>query len=318
MVIPTSGQIGIIDIQNEFAGSDPAGLGGYYRGGLLVPINAKSSIPTSGQIAIGDFYAAYNPPSNAAVISALNTIPARNYFISRADLSLGKETNATTTFNAGADGYTHTGSTSIQGSLLFNSINTPSPTILNKTSSTTLVVQNAGVSTTGAISTSVNGASVPLAWSSGHVLAGSYNIWNSVSNSSLGIQSLTSAFASVVKGSYSGWATQELFVLPGRWNPAVSSVVGAGAAAISFAVQQNDIVIIHHMNSSSGAAPGTGTITGVSLTIMMQRFGNPPSGLGGTRKIYGIANSTGTMTYTNTVSSSTQPKHVLVLRMQYS
>jgi hypothetical protein len=50
MALQTSGSISLLDIQNEFGGSNPIGLNEYY--------GAASGIPASGTIAIGDFYGA--------------------------------------------------------------------------------------------------------------------------------------------------------------------------------------------------------------------------------------------------------------------
>ena len=57
MPLQTSGQISLNDIQTEFGGSNPININEYYRGGTYVPDTAaNSSIPTSGQIRLSDFY----------------------------------------------------------------------------------------------------------------------------------------------------------------------------------------------------------------------------------------------------------------------
>ena len=59
MALPSSGQLSINDIVGEFGGSAPHSLSEYYRGGSLVPNSStNSSVPTSGQIKITDFYGA--------------------------------------------------------------------------------------------------------------------------------------------------------------------------------------------------------------------------------------------------------------------
>lgn len=50
MALPTSGALSLLDIQNEFGGSNPIGLNEYY--------GAAAGIPTSGSIGIDDFYGA--------------------------------------------------------------------------------------------------------------------------------------------------------------------------------------------------------------------------------------------------------------------
>ena len=57
MALQTSGAISLLDIQNEFGGSNPISLSEYY--------GAASGIPASGAISIGNFYgaSAFNPLS---------------------------------------------------------------------------------------------------------------------------------------------------------------------------------------------------------------------------------------------------------------
>ena len=57
MAIPASGAISLANIQTEFTGSNPIGMNEYYRGGAYVTAN-NTSVPTSGQIAVGNFYGA--------------------------------------------------------------------------------------------------------------------------------------------------------------------------------------------------------------------------------------------------------------------
>tara|TARA_R110000822_G_scaffold41583_9_gene113196 strand:- start:2088 stop:3197 length:1110 start_codon:yes stop_codon:yes gene_type:complete len=66
MAIKDDGSISITDISNEFTGSAPHALNEYYRGGAYVHDNTaivpdhNSTIPTSGEISVGDFYGATN------------------------------------------------------------------------------------------------------------------------------------------------------------------------------------------------------------------------------------------------------------------
>jgi hypothetical protein len=61
MAIPGSGEIAVTDLSTEFGGTAPHGLSEYYRGGGLVPDSATNvSIPTSGAIALGNFYGSAN------------------------------------------------------------------------------------------------------------------------------------------------------------------------------------------------------------------------------------------------------------------
>ena len=61
MTLPSSGQISLNDIQNEFGGSNPIALSEYYSGGSLVAsgtTGADGVIPTSGTISTHNFYGA--------------------------------------------------------------------------------------------------------------------------------------------------------------------------------------------------------------------------------------------------------------------
>jgi hypothetical protein len=57
MTLPASGTLTLAQIQTEFGGSNPIALNEYYRGGAYVPnIPANATIPTSGVIAVSNFY----------------------------------------------------------------------------------------------------------------------------------------------------------------------------------------------------------------------------------------------------------------------
>jgi len=58
-------------IATEFGGTVPHSLNEYYRGGALVPNSPNNAaIPTSGQIAMGNFYGSSNRPTIALSISS--------------------------------------------------------------------------------------------------------------------------------------------------------------------------------------------------------------------------------------------------------
>jgi len=55
--LPSSGPLSLLNIQEEFLGSNPIGLSEYYRGGARVPNSTSTTtIPTSGTIAVSNFY----------------------------------------------------------------------------------------------------------------------------------------------------------------------------------------------------------------------------------------------------------------------
>lgn len=76
MALQTSGRITLQQIANEFGGGHPLYLSQFYRGGGRVPnssINAR--IPTSGRIALSDFYGAANyVPGNIAYTAPGNYV----------------------------------------------------------------------------------------------------------------------------------------------------------------------------------------------------------------------------------------------------
>lgn len=55
MTTPTSGAIGLLDIQTEFGGVAPIGIDEYYAGGAYVPAGLFG-VPSTGAIGVGDFY----------------------------------------------------------------------------------------------------------------------------------------------------------------------------------------------------------------------------------------------------------------------
>jgi len=63
MAIPSSGPLSLDDIQTEFGGTNPIDLSEYYAGGGNVPPGTTGDsgpIPTSGEIAVGEFYGSTN------------------------------------------------------------------------------------------------------------------------------------------------------------------------------------------------------------------------------------------------------------------
>ncbi len=70
MAVKSSGTLGLVsDIVAEFGGTSTYALTDYYRGGGLVPdVSANSSVPTSGTIAITDFY------GSVALVISLSTL----------------------------------------------------------------------------------------------------------------------------------------------------------------------------------------------------------------------------------------------------
>jgi hypothetical protein len=78
MVLPSSGLISLLDIQNEFGGTNPIGINEYYRNGGLVPGN-NTNVPTSGIISLADFYGAVNEIVKYITSTSTN-VNASSYF----------------------------------------------------------------------------------------------------------------------------------------------------------------------------------------------------------------------------------------------
>lgn len=73
MTLQSSGQITLGNIATEFGGSAPHSLSEYYRGGANVPnIAQNNSVPTSGQITVGNFYGTVKMVNHTTSISQSN------------------------------------------------------------------------------------------------------------------------------------------------------------------------------------------------------------------------------------------------------
>ena len=75
MAVP-SNNVGFSSIQTEFGGSNPIAISEYYSGGPLVPSGAPAPngpIPSSGQIAVGQFRAAVSATFMAASGGSVST-----------------------------------------------------------------------------------------------------------------------------------------------------------------------------------------------------------------------------------------------------
>lgn len=110
MAIPGPGTaISMTTIATEFGGTVPHSLSEYYRGGGLVPNTPNNAtIPTSGQIAMGDFYGTANRTAYTLTIGS-NTY---NYdvYTNRGPLYVAGASDITVTVNPGVTvGSTSTG-----------------------------------------------------------------------------------------------------------------------------------------------------------------------------------------------------------------
>tara|TARA_R110000822_G_scaffold34121_1_gene97261 strand:- start:65 stop:994 length:930 start_codon:yes stop_codon:yes gene_type:complete len=105
MALPASGQLSISDIATEFDDTQPNSMSEYYRGGSLVPNSSgNSAVPTSGAIAISNFYNAANR-SQVAFTIAVDT----------QDYDLFTEVNASPAYAAGTSDITLTINATVGG-----------------------------------------------------------------------------------------------------------------------------------------------------------------------------------------------------------
>lgn len=79
MVLQASGLISLSNIKSEFNGIDPVELSDYYRGGVYVPdLPLNANVPTSGTIALQNFYGAtlstFNISPNVGTVNEGETV----------------------------------------------------------------------------------------------------------------------------------------------------------------------------------------------------------------------------------------------------
>ncbi len=73
MPLPSSGQLSLGDLRNEFGGGNPVYMSQMYRGAGLVPNTPQNAnIPTSGTIYLSQFYGASAAQSTPLSVSAPN------------------------------------------------------------------------------------------------------------------------------------------------------------------------------------------------------------------------------------------------------
>jgi hypothetical protein len=101
-----SGTISLLDIQNEFGGSNPISINEYYRNGAYVGSN-NTNVPTGGQISFADFFCAVNEIVKYITTTSTN-VNASSYFTNtewtssapkRLVINAGVTLGATSTYN---------------------------------------------------------------------------------------------------------------------------------------------------------------------------------------------------------------------------
>ena len=102
MAIPSAGSaLSLSDIQTEFGGSNPIALSEYYAGGDNVPSGTSGdagSIPSSGTIAVSQFYGSSNRVAIALTISS--TTQSYNIYSNRGGTYSAGNSDVTLTVQA--------------------------------------------------------------------------------------------------------------------------------------------------------------------------------------------------------------------------
>jgi hypothetical protein len=103
MPIPGPGTaISMTTIATEFGGTVPHSLDEYYRGGPLVPnVPANSTIPTSGTIAMNNFYGTGGPARVAVNLTIAANTQNYDVFTNRGPTYVAGNTDVTVTVNSG-------------------------------------------------------------------------------------------------------------------------------------------------------------------------------------------------------------------------
>jgi hypothetical protein len=103
MPIPGPGTaISMTTIATEFGGTVPHSLSEYYRGGSLVPnVPSNNSIPTSGTIAMGDFYGTGGPSRVAVNLTIAGNTSNYDVYDNRGPTYSAGSTDLTVTVNPG-------------------------------------------------------------------------------------------------------------------------------------------------------------------------------------------------------------------------
>ena len=93
MTLPSSGVISISDLRTEFSGPTPSSLSDYYSGGTYVPAGTQNGsgavIPTSGTIALSNFYGAKNWVKSTAYLGDGNGTGSGSAFLYGAHTTSG-------------------------------------------------------------------------------------------------------------------------------------------------------------------------------------------------------------------------------------
>lgn len=242
--MPTpSAPISMLDIQNEFGGSNPISLNEYYTGGAYTTPNVGA--PSSGVISIGDFANKYRTSTIEQIVNTYRTTTysaVRNQLVSATSFANGLETSTALSFNSSSSA-TYRYSTSVTGTYTWPTSFDPLFSGMLRTSYLTFVMRNTG---NGGLSNSltVNGSPVTLSTVYANSVGPDFGVVFSAGTIFAGYEQMKglTVTATYVKGSANRDNLQELFILPGRWG-ARNFATSRGTTAASLGqVYRNDIV----------------------------------------------------------------------------
>lgn len=311
MVLQTTGPINLLNIQSEFGGTSPISISEYYRGSGLVP-NGSLGIPASGAISFANFYGARKLSTLDEIVGAIkstNYINIRNYLFSKTGFASGIETtNALSMSYSTSASYRY--STTVDASYTWPLSYVAAFSPFLNTSYLTVVARNFANSASLVASINVNNTSyVPTTIFSGSTLLQHRLSYVHAEVGSEAFKGLNIAVR-YIKGSSNNENLQELYIIPGRWNPVSNT---NGAALISSNVLANDIAIALSAGAEDAYFPAKGNFSGVTFTEVIRRTSR---WYDNTRMRYAVMNSAGTLVFNPGANSSNviDPAHVVIFR----
>lgn len=301
MVLPTSGSISLTAIQTEFGGTSPTGINEYYNGGSYVT-GGNPTIPAAGAIAMDDFYGTRRLSSLAEIIAAMkntNYAVVRNFLLSRTSFADGLETNTALAMSYSTSA-SYRYATSVTGNVTWPTSYTAAFEALQNISYITIVIRNAGSGAVVVPSVNVNGISRATTT----LFSGTTQISHRISYVQVPVNanpfSGLSISATFTKSSSNNENLQEIYILPGRWNPLTPV---SGNTTLSVAVQARDIAIGFSAGAEDAFYPTKGNFSGPVFTEIIRRTSR---WYDNTRMRYAITDAAGTLSFspgTSTVST---------------
>lgn len=298
MPLQTSGTITLLDIQNEFGGSNPIGLSEYYRGGTYVPDNnsANTGIPTSGAISLSSFYGASRTSPLDDILAAYfaDEIVVRNYLTSKGGMNFGFEDNTETDLTFGGGNAWNTYSSQIDSTLTFGTVPTELSNII--TDYLTVVTINLGGGNSNVLTQPtlvVNSTDYSSSDVSNVYIGNILGLRVKVYHIPVDLQNISTIRAVYNASNGNNHNRQEVYVIPGKWSVITNSYVNQQTSR-TVSVQENDIIIANSILNWDNYVPVINA-TGATANLVMQRgyYWYQNSAV-----MYEIITETGNRTYT--------------------